>query len=139
MRIRFTNDLDEEEMLEFNKFLHHLKQKRGITDLVIDDDTAIKKQVIDELINTPQTENFIEAVKSEMAHHPERWGDESMSSPGYFQSVISHLIGKLIKSIWDKDGEKFKHHLITIAAVAGTAKKYFDLEGSAVYNWFKQE
>jgi hypothetical protein len=76
-------------------------------------------------INTPNTTDFIEGVKVEMAHHKEKWGDESHKTMIHFTSVLSYLIGKLIKAVWAGDSEKIKHHSITIAAVAGTSMKYF--------------
>jgi len=96
---------------------------------------AIKK----ELINTPQSEAFEESVKAEMAHHLERWGNESNTPPHHFNMVIGFINGKLAKAIWEKDREKFEHHLITIAAVSGTAMKYLKEPGSEVNKWFENK
>lgn len=95
-----------------------------------------QRELINAIINTPQTENFIDAVKIEIQHHIERWGDESEKHPHDFHCVISYLNGKLIKSIWEKDVEKFEHHLITITAVCGTCHKYLKSSESNVNYWF---
>ncbi len=95
----------------------------------------IRQEVIDELINTPQSANFIDSVKTEMAHHLERWGDESYREPHSFQMVVSYINGKLLKAIWDKDKKKYEHHLTTIAAVCGTAHKYLKSKSESK-KWF---
>jgi len=92
----------------------------------------------EKLINKPQFGDFIKAVKCEMAHHEERYGDESGTIPHHHQMVLSMIVGKLAKAIWDTDKEKFEHHLITIAAVAGTAHKYFNQSEGASHNWFSK-
>lgn len=94
------------------------------------------RELVENIINTPHTENFMEAVKIEMLHQVDRWGDEKDKYPHHFQQVISYLNGKLMQAIWNKDVEKYKHHLITIAAVAGNAHLYFEDEG-AQKEWFK--
>ncbi len=94
------------------------------------------KAIKSELINTPQHNEFTDAVKSEMAHHAEKWGDESYAPPHHFNMVIGFLNGKLAKSVWDKDKDKFEHHLKTTAAVAGTAMKYLKKEDAETNKWF---
>lgn len=102
-------------------------------------ETEMRQRIIDEIINKPQVLEFIEAVKSEMAHHEQRWGDESGIPPHHFNMVLGYINGKLSKAIWDKDGEKFLHHLITITAVAGTCHKYFLQHESEVSKWFNKK
>lgn len=90
---------------------------------------------VEEKINKPQFINFIEAVKVEMAHHEQKWGDESQVPPHHFNMVLTYLLGKLAKSVWDIDRVKFEHHLITLGAVAGTTHKYL-FQSSEVQKWF---
>ena len=99
----------------------------------------IRQEIIDELIDKPQIKEFIEAVKCEIAHQERRWGDETEAPPHHFQMVISMISGKLVKSILDNDLEKFTHHLITIAAVAGTAHKYLQNNSSKVFKYFNKD
>lgn len=130
---------------EFDKIIKILKSDYG-WDLskLTDEDRASHEALLDysikaikkELINTPQSNNFSDAVKSEMAHHLEKWKDESRIPPHHFNMVIGFINGKLAKAIWEKDSKKFEHHLTTIAAVAGTAMKYFKQENSETSNWF---
>lgn len=88
-------------------------------------------------INTPQNIDFSESVKSEMAHHLERWGDESFKSLHHFNMVLTYINGKLAKAIWEKDIAKTEHHLITISAIAGTMYKYLNQNESQIKKWFK--
>lgn len=90
------------------------------------------------IVNNPQSGNFIFATKAEMVHQLERWGDESTRPPHHFQAVISYLTGKLMRAIWDKDMEKYEHHLITIAAVAGTGHKWLMENCSMSKAWFME-
>lgn len=99
----------------------------------------LRKKIIDELINKPQVIDFIEGVKTEIAHQYERWGDESLVPPHHFSMVLSYLVGKLNRSIWDNDKEKFVHHLITIAAVAGCTHKYLNTDNSEIQKWFTRK
>lgn len=96
------------------------------------------KYVIDNIINKPQSKEFEEAMLSEMAHQFDRWGDESMVPPHHFHMVLAYIQGKLAKSIWDRDPERFAHHLVTTAAVAGVAFIYLK-QHSVTKDWFKKE
>lgn len=135
--VKFNEELDPEEFDRFTDFLAFLTHKREGKPIPIKYQSfeQIKKQLID----TPQTIDFVEAVKSEMAHQQGRWGDESGEAPHHFQTIISYLNGKLIEAIWKRDIDKFKHHIITIAAVAGTAKKYLDETTSKTFEWFNKK
>lgn len=65
------------------------------------------------LVNSPQTENFIEAVRTEAAHQVERWGadhDAGKTDADWFW-LIGYLAGKAIRG----DAKKL-HHIITTAA-----------------------
>lgn len=131
-----------EEAKELEKILHRLKEMGWDLEHFLDKDKARSlvsytiHAVKDELINTPQHTEFVDAVKSEMAHHVERWGDESHTPPHHYQMVLGYINGKLAKAVWDKDIEKFKHHLVTIAAVAGSTMKRLNEVGSEVNKWF---
>jgi hypothetical protein len=83
------------------------------------------QELVNSKINKPSILGFIESVKIEMAHQFEKWGDESHKPLLHHTSVLSYLNGKLIRAIWDGETEKVKHHLMTVAAVAGSAYKYF--------------
>lgn len=88
------------------------------------------------LINNPIVKEFMDGVNNEIAHQYERWGDETEVPPHHFAMVLGYLLGKLNKAIFDKDAEKFIHHIITCAAVSGCVHKYFFTNGSQVSNWF---
>lgn len=77
---------------------------------------------LESLINTPQTEDFLSAVKNEVAHQRERWGkehDEHKTPPDWFW-LIGYLVGKALHK-----PEKRLHHIITTAA--------------ALAHWHRQE
>lgn len=135
-----------EQEKEFEKIIKILKNKYSWDLDKLDSDTksiceallhyAIKA-IKSELINTPQANEFSENVKSEMSYHLEKWKNEDSKPPHHFNMVLGFINGKLSKAIWEKDKEKFEHHLVTIAAVAGTAAKYFKQNDSEVNRWFK--
>lgn len=76
---------------------------------------------LEALINTPELEDFAKALKVEAAHQQERWGvaHDSAKGPHDWAAVLVHLLGKAINAAWQCDGDKFKHHIVTIAAVCG--------------------
>lgn len=68
------------------------------------------------LLNSPQTANFLEAVRTEAAHQIERWGTDHDAGKGdgdWFW-LLGYLAGKAIRP--DATPEKKLHHIITTAA-----------------------
>jgi hypothetical protein len=68
---------------------------------------------LEELINTPHTAEFLEAVKLEAVHQRERWGSEhdyGKTDADWFW-LVGYLTGKAIHK-----PEKQLHHIITTAA-----------------------
>lgn len=74
---------------------------------------------LEKTLNTPELHDFTKAVALEAAHQRDRWGPEhdASKSPHDWAAVVTHLLGKAIAAVWTHDIEKFKHHIITIAAV----------------------
>lgn len=106
---------------------------------IIDRHTNIQECVdliMAHIINTPHTVEFENAMKVEMVHHTQRWGDERGVPPHHFMLVLQMISGKLAMAVLEKDAVKFEHHLITLTAVSGTFHKYFYTEGSEVSIWF---
>lgn len=71
---------------------------------------------LESLINSPQTADFLEAVRTEAAHQVERWGsehDEGKTDADWFW-LIGYLAGKAIRPAQKE--EKVLHHIITTAA-----------------------
>lgn len=97
-------------------------------------------EYLEALINSPEINNFLEGVKIEQAHQTERWGMdvEETKFPHDYALVIDKLKGKLAQDVWDKDHEKYKHHLITIAAVCYNAHRQISKEGTALNRFFKK-
>lgn len=72
-----------------------------------------------EAINTPEIADFIKAIELEALHQRERWGvdhDAGKDREDWVTLLIA-LIGKAVKSHWEKDNDKVLHHIITVAAV----------------------
>jgi hypothetical protein len=72
---------------------------------------------LNKLINTPQTEDFMSAVKIEAAHQQERWGtdhDAGKEDSDWFW-LIGYLAGKILRPGITQ--EKRLHHMVTGAAV----------------------
>lgn len=68
---------------------------------------------LDDLINTPHTAQFLEAVKLEAVHQRERWAaehDAGKTDADWFW-LIGYLAGKALHK-----PEKQVHHIITTAA-----------------------
>ena len=71
------------------------------------------------LINTPQTDNFMEAVRLEAAHQQERWGtshDAGKESPDWHW-LLGWLSGKAVAAFLTGDRQKGLHHIISSAAM----------------------
>jgi hypothetical protein len=73
------------------------------------------------MLNTPQTHNFIDALRIEMPHQRERWGAEhdSGKTPADWFWLVGYLAGKALHSLMTGNSEKAKHHVITSAAALG--------------------
>jgi hypothetical protein len=84
---------------------------------LLDEERAARQQ-LHTLLNTPQTLEFIEAVRIEAAHQVDRWGpahDRGKSSENWFW-LIGYLAGKALRSAIEGDTEKALHHTISSAA-----------------------
>lgn len=93
----------------------------------------------EDLINSPEIEDFLKGVRLESAHQTERWGSEqeALKLPHDYALVLDKLKGKQALAIWDKATDKYKHHLITMAAVCFNMHRQIDKEGTAINQWFK--
>jgi hypothetical protein len=86
----------------------------------IDHDDDVKFQrlsALEALINNPQTESFLDAVRVEAAHQQERWGvdhDAGKADADWFW-LIGYLAGKALRP--ENTLNKKLHHIITTAAV----------------------
>lgn len=71
------------------------------------------------LINTPHTDDFLEAVKIEVAHQRERWSDEHDASKDddWWLWTVAFLTTKANEAKRYDDHEKHLHHIITTAAL----------------------
>jgi hypothetical protein len=71
-----------------------------------------------EILGTPQLENFAQAVVAEAAHQRVRWGtehDDGKTNADWFW-LIGYLAGKCLASALAGNREKALHHVITTAA-----------------------
>jgi hypothetical protein len=71
------------------------------------------------LVNTPGVDDFVSAMRIEVAHQRERWGDEhdDQKSPEDWYWTLGYLGGKALQSARGGDIEKALHHTITAAAL----------------------
>lgn len=70
------------------------------------------------LINSPQTANFLESVKTEAAHQVKRWGeahDRGKSAENWYW-LVGYLAGKALRSAIEGNRDKALHHTISSAA-----------------------
>jgi len=73
------------------------------------------------LINKPQTAEFISAVRAEMAHQVQRWGeahDRDKSAQAWYW-LLGYLAGKALRAAITGDSEKALHHCVSSAAALG--------------------
>ena len=122
------------------EFVDHVVRIRKTAMNSVDFEAWLHKRTLslfNTIVNTPHAGQFNHSVAHEMTHHTGRWGDEMTRPPSHFQAVITYILGKLTKAIWDGDREKYDHHLVTIAAVAGTAHKLLHTEGSYSHQYFE--
>jgi hypothetical protein len=70
------------------------------------------------IINTPHTDDFLQAVSIEAEHQRQRWGTEDRAgkSPSDWFWLVGYLAGKALHASIAGDTEKAKHHIITTAA-----------------------
>jgi len=76
---------------------------------------------LDTLVNNPQTDDFLTAVRAEMAHQVERWGDahdRGKSAENWFW-LVGYLAGKALRAAITGDKPKALHHCVSAAAAAG--------------------
>lgn len=76
-------------------------------------------QRLTNLINTPHTNDFLEAVRIEIAHQKESGtaAHDSMKSQADWYWLLGYLGGKALHSALAENIEKAKHHTITVAAM----------------------
>lgn len=78
----------------------------------------LREQIRSDLINTPETADFMAGVPLEALHQRERWGidhDEGKSPYDWFW-LIGYLSQKAADAAVRGDIEKAKHHTISTAA-----------------------
>lgn len=71
-----------------------------------------------DLINNPQTAEFLSAVQAEAAHQVEKWGeahDRGKSAENWFW-LVGYLAGKCLRCCITGDKHKALHHTISSAA-----------------------
>ena len=71
------------------------------------------------LINTPQVDDFLEAVRIEVAHQRERWGEDhdADKTGDWWLWTLAYLATKATQAERYGDKEKYMHHIITSAAL----------------------
>lgn len=79
-------------------------------------EVSMERDRLRDILNTPETADFLEAVRIESAHQRDRWGDEhdEQKSPEDWFWTIGYLAGKAIRP--DATHHKRLHHIITTAA-----------------------
>jgi len=131
VQIKWWND-EMESLIKENKILKETRDKDAklvgellerIASILGDLDRAkYESKCLNELINTPLVDDFLEAVKNEAAHQRKRWGDEhdGNKDDADWYWLIGYVAGKAMRP---DSPEKQLHHIITTAAVC--------------FNWFR--
>lgn len=73
---------------------------------------------LEALINTPQTADWLDAVKAEAAHQVERWGTshDGGKTPADWFWLLGYLGGKALTAQLAGNTEKALHHTISTGA-----------------------
>lgn len=73
---------------------------------------------LNQIINTPQADDFLRAVSTEAEHQRQRWGSEhdDGKAPSDWFWLIGYLAGKALHAHGAGNVEKAEHHVITTAA-----------------------
>jgi len=73
---------------------------------------------LNNLINNPQIDHFLNSVNLETAHQIERWGvaHDRQKQPADWFWLIGYLAGKCLQAHLSGDLDKAKHHTISTAA-----------------------
>lgn len=96
---------------------------------------------LEALINSPEIDDFLKGAQLEAAHQTERWGIEAEENkmPHHYACVMDKLKGKMAVAIFDGNIEKYKHHLVTLAAVCFNVHRQIDKEGTMIHKYFHQQ
>lgn len=89
-------------------------------------------------INSPVINDFIKGMKIEAEHQTQRWGVEKEENepPHHYILVTNKLLGKMAIDIWDKNTDKFKHHIIALAAEMFNLHRQIDKKGTVINHYF---
>src|SRR5205809_2292724 len=105
--------------LEYYNLFAHLQKKYNIQLNQSELEEIEKLCPIRNLIHTPHTDDFMQAVPLEAAFQIDHWGtshDDGKTSLDFFW-LIGFLAQKVVVSLDKTDSEKAKHHCISVAAV----------------------
>lgn len=89
----------------------------------------MKDKLREEIINSPETYDFMQAVPLEAAHQRARWGSDHDAGKNPFDWfwLIGYLAQKAAQAATCGDIEKAKHH--TISTAAALANWHATLDG----------
>jgi len=90
----------------------------ALTTIAKQETDSVREAVRREIINTPETADFMAAVPLEAVHQRERWGSshDAGKDPQDWFWLIGYLAGKALRAASDGDADKAKHHTISTAA-----------------------
>lgn len=76
------------------------------------------RQMLLDMINTPEIEDFLLGVKLEAAHQEQRWGTahDAGKEPSDWFWLIGYLAGKALQAATQKRADRLRHHCISTAA-----------------------
>lgn len=78
-----------------------------------------REKTLVEIIDSPKTKDFLEAVKIEVAHQKKRWGPDHdrQKTPDDWLWALAFLATKATQAARYGDTEKYLHHIVTSAAL----------------------
>lgn len=97
-----------------NEYKERAEQAETERDAAVRDAERLRQ-----LIDTPHTDDWFEAVRLEAAHQIKRWGSshDACKEPLDWFWLLGHLGGKAARAALEGDSEKAKHHAISSSAM----------------------
>ncbi len=114
MAARFISPTDG----DFEELVGLFTQHRSLSPSRPSGETEERARLRTEIINAPETADFMAAVPLEAAHQRERWGSDHDTGKAAEDWVflVGWLLGKASQALKSGDCEKARHHTISSAA-----------------------
>jgi hypothetical protein len=112
-----TPEVESTKIADLRRQLTAEREGRMLAERIVDEVRARNRE-LDQLINTPEIDDFLAGVRLEAAHQVERWGaahDREKSAENWYW-LVGYLAGKALRAAITSNRDKALHHCISSAA-----------------------